>query len=165
MRRFEFIEGGSRKFWEVDLKGAALTVCFGRMGTDGQSKTTAFPSADEAMSEMAKLIREKTKKGYQEIAAAGDAGAIVAKALRRPTRYSNLEHPTHFMNYAVVEFDPEEGGLKDLDRKVYAVRTDYDSGEGAFDERLDALLADPKVSQLKGKLVWRGWLGRIRKSH
>jgi len=150
MRRFEFVEGGSRKFWEVDLLGAALTVRFGRMGADGQSKTTTFPSADEATAEMAKLVREKTKKGYQEIGAASDAPVV--KALRRPTAYSTGEH------YAVVDFDPEEGGLKDIERKVYAVRTDYDAGEDGFNERIEALLADPKVGQLKA-LVIGNWFG------
>lgn len=152
MRRYEFAEGGSQKFWEIDLKGSSFTVRFGRLGTEGQSKTTPCASADEAAAEMAKLIREKTKKGYQEI------GGTAEKALRRPTVYGTGEHPTHFMNYAVAEFDPEEGGLKDLDRKVYAVRIDYDSGEDAFNERLDALLDDPKVGQLKG-LVIGNWFG------
>lgn len=150
MRRFEFEEGGSSKFWEIDQKGSEFTVRFGRKGTDGQAKTNTCGSADEAMAEVAKLIREKTKKGYQEI---GAPGAAVEKALKRPTVYSNLEHPTHFANYALVDFDPEEGGLKDLDRKAYAVRTDYDGGADDFAAKLDALLDDPKISQLKALVI------------
>ncbi len=147
MRRFEFAEGGSRKFWEIDQKGVSFTVRFGRMDTEGQSKTTTCASPDEAVAEVAKLIKEKTKKGYQEI------GAAAEKTLRRPTHYDTWEHPKHFMNYALVDFDTEEGGLKDLDRKAYAVRTDYDSGAEAFLERLDALLADPKVGDLKALVI------------
>lgn len=150
MRRFEFEEGGSSKFWEIDQKGSSFTVRFGRKGTDGQAKTTDCASADEAMAEVAKLIREKTKKGYQEI---GAPGVVVEKALKKPTHYYGYEHPTHFANYALVDFDPEEGGLKDLDRKAYAVRTDYEGGAEDFAGKLDTLLADPKVGQLKALVI------------
>ena len=150
MRRFEFEEGGSSKFWEIDQKGSEFTVRYGRKGSDGTAKTTACASADEAIAEVAKLIREKTKKGYQEI---GAPGAVVQKALKRPAHYYGYEHPTHFANYALVDFDPEEGGLKDLDRKAYAVRTDYDGGAEDFASKLDALLSDPKVGQLKALVI------------
>jgi predicted DNA-binding WGR domain protein len=39
MRRFEFKEGSSSKFWEVSVSGNTLTVRFGRIGTEGQEKT------------------------------------------------------------------------------------------------------------------------------
>lgn len=78
MRRFELVEGGSSKFWEVTVSGTDLSVRFGRIGTNGQAQSKAFDSEAKATAEQSKLIREKTKKGYQEIAetaAAPDAGA------------------------------------------------------------------------------------------
>jgi predicted DNA-binding WGR domain protein len=36
------------------------------VGTDGQCKTKDFVSDEKAEAEAAKLIAEKTKKGYQE---------------------------------------------------------------------------------------------------
>lgn len=59
MRRFELVEGTSCKFWEVSVTDAELTVRFGRIGTQGQSKSKTFASAQAAQQEEAKLIREK----------------------------------------------------------------------------------------------------------
>lgn len=65
-RRFEFVEGGSSKFWEISLNGQDLTTRWGRIGSDGQTKTKTFPTNDKAKAEYNKLIEEKTDKGYTE---------------------------------------------------------------------------------------------------
>jgi DNA ligase-1 len=65
-RRFEFVKGGSSKFWEVDVRGKQLSVCFGRIGTAGTTKDKSFGSPADAKREAAKLVGEKTKKGYVE---------------------------------------------------------------------------------------------------
>jgi len=65
-RRFEFLGGSSRKFWEVSVAGNSFTVRFGRIGTAGQSQTKSFADEDKATREAEKLIAEKVKKGYVE---------------------------------------------------------------------------------------------------
>lgn len=65
-RRFEFAEDGSKKFWEVAVDGAVVTVRYGRIGTDGQTKAKDHGSPAAAAKEAAKLIAETTKKGYVE---------------------------------------------------------------------------------------------------
>ncbi|MBM7119317.1 WGR and DUF4132 domain-containing protein [Archangium primigenium] len=70
MRRFEFAEGSSRKFWEIALEGTGFTVRWGRLGTDGQTQQKTFPSAQKAQTEHDKLIAEKVKKGYAEAGSA-----------------------------------------------------------------------------------------------
>jgi predicted DNA-binding WGR domain protein len=65
-RHFEMVEGSSAKFWEVSVAGSALTTRFGKLGTAGQASTKDLGSIEAAEKEMAKLIREKTKKGYVE---------------------------------------------------------------------------------------------------
>jgi DNA ligase 1 len=67
-RRFEFVEGSSAKFWEISTNRADVTVTFGRLGTDGQTQTKTLPDAEAAAKHVTKLIGEKTKKGYQEVA-------------------------------------------------------------------------------------------------
>ncbi|MDT3380044.1 DUF4132 domain-containing protein [Labrys neptuniae] len=64
MERYELIEGTSSKFWEVWTKGAIVSVRFGRIGTNGQTKDKDFASADVAEKEKTKLVKEKTGKGY-----------------------------------------------------------------------------------------------------
>ena len=66
-RRFEFSEGSSNKFWEVSIKGVEVTVRFGRIGTQGQANVKSFPDEAAAAKHVAKLIGEKTGKGYQEV--------------------------------------------------------------------------------------------------
>ncbi len=65
-RRFEFVGGASRKFWEISVSGNSFTVRFGRIGTPGQSQTKTFADETKAKGEAAGLIAEKLKKGYVE---------------------------------------------------------------------------------------------------
>ena len=66
MPRYEFVEGTSKKFWEIGIAGKDVTTAWGRIGTPGASKTKAFASPAAAQKEHDKLIAEKTKKGYEE---------------------------------------------------------------------------------------------------
>ncbi len=65
-RKFELIEGASAKFWHVEQKAKNQTVWYGRIGTDGQTKTKTFESAALAKASVEKLIAQKMKKGYVE---------------------------------------------------------------------------------------------------
>ena len=67
-RRFEFVGGGSDKFWEITTHGSEVTVRFGRNGTQGQSTSKIFPDAAAARHHADKLIRQKTGKGYVAVA-------------------------------------------------------------------------------------------------
>jgi uncharacterized protein (TIGR02996 family) len=66
-RRFEFVEGGSSKFWEVKVEESEQIVRFGKIGTAGQEKTKEFDGPGEAKADTKKLIAEKTGKGYVEV--------------------------------------------------------------------------------------------------
>ena len=66
-RRFEFVEGSSSKFWEIQLEGSSFTTRYGKLGTDGQVTLKEFDSPDRAQKEYDKLVVEKTKKGYVEV--------------------------------------------------------------------------------------------------
>jgi DNA ligase-1 len=65
-RRYEFVEGNSSKFWEISVDGADVTVRYGRIGTEGQSKTKSLADPAAARKHADKLIEEKTDKGYVE---------------------------------------------------------------------------------------------------
>src|SRR5262245_45906348 len=69
MRTFEFKDGTSNKFWNIELQGQIFTVTFGRIGTKGQSQTKAFKDAATAKREHDKLVEQKLKKGYVETTA------------------------------------------------------------------------------------------------
>ncbi len=69
-RRFEFVGGGSDKFWEVTQNDAQVTVRFGKNGTAGQTDTKSFPNSAAAQKHAEKKIAEKLAKGYSEVKAA-----------------------------------------------------------------------------------------------
>ena len=76
MRRFEFSDSTSNKFWEVEVDGKTLNITFGKIGSNGQSKPKDFATPEKAKAEMEKLIKEKTGKGYVEV------GGKVVKAIK-----------------------------------------------------------------------------------
>lgn len=67
VRRCELVEGASAKYWEVSRQGSAITIRYGRIGTQGQTLTKTFDTEDRAQRELEKLLGEKIRKGYQEV--------------------------------------------------------------------------------------------------
>jgi predicted DNA-binding WGR domain protein len=48
MPRYEFSEGTSNKFWEINLSGKSFTTTYGKIGTSGQTTIKQFKSDAEA---------------------------------------------------------------------------------------------------------------------
>ena len=80
MPRYEFSEGPSNKFWEINLSGKSFTTTYGKIGTPGQTTIKQFGSDADAKKEHDKLVAEKTKKGYELVAGSKVAKAAPAKA-------------------------------------------------------------------------------------
>lgn len=79
IRRFEFNDGKSSKFWEIEVTGTQFAVRYGKIGTAGQAQTKEFADAAAAAKAADKLIAEKAGKGYQEVGgAAPKISAIIA---------------------------------------------------------------------------------------
>jgi predicted DNA-binding WGR domain protein len=75
-RRFEFREGTSQKFWEVDIiRGPdspynqrwVMIRSWGRIGQTPTSKQFFYGEEYKAIEEMDKLIRTKLREGYMEV--------------------------------------------------------------------------------------------------
>lgn len=99
MRRFEFVEGASKKFWEIALNGAEFEVRWGRIGTSGQSQTKSFASDAKALAEHDKLVKEKTGKGYVEVGAeTPTAPATAATPMKSPVAKPKTAAPKEVAN-------------------------------------------------------------------
>lgn len=85
MRRFEYRDQKSSKFWEIGRAGAEVTTRWGRIGTEGQSKVKQFASEAKAEAEVAKQIRGKTGKGYVELGDDRDASAGTSVSATGPS--------------------------------------------------------------------------------
>ena len=81
IRRFEYVDEGSSKFWEIRVDGESTTVRYGRLGAAGQTQVKAHGDAAAAVKAADKLIAEKVKGGYKEI---GGHVAAAAKAVEPP---------------------------------------------------------------------------------
>ncbi len=69
MRTFEFKDGKSNKFWNIEISGISFTVTYGKIGTTGQTQTKDFPTEEKAKAAHDKLVAEKLGKGYVETTA------------------------------------------------------------------------------------------------
>jgi uncharacterized protein (TIGR02996 family) len=133
MRRFEFQDAKSHKFWEIDVAGDAFTVRYGKFGTDGQVQTKTFASEDKAAAEAEKVIKSKTKKGYVEVALDPQAQAQAqAQTAATSSRNPELE--------AAILANPD-------DVLAWQVYFDWLSGEGdPWGERGQLALAIAQAS-------------------
>lgn len=80
MRRFELVDGKSSKFWEIEVQGSEIHLRWGRIGTDGQTKTKTLSDQGKAVAESEKQIASKLKKGYEEVEGSSNGKATSAKA-------------------------------------------------------------------------------------
>jgi predicted DNA-binding WGR domain protein len=72
-----FEEGNSSKFWRARVEGKTLYVNYGKIGANGQTQVKDFGDAAAARAEYDKLVREKRKKGYEDV---GEGGAAEDEA-------------------------------------------------------------------------------------
>ncbi|WP_377270532.1 WGR domain-containing protein [Peterkaempfera sp. SMS 1(5)a] len=56
--------GGAHKFYEVRVQGLEVTIRFGRIGEQGQLRSSTFPSTEKAAAAATRKVGEKVRKGY-----------------------------------------------------------------------------------------------------
>lgn len=86
-RYFTYADDSSNKFWSIARGETSYTVCYGRIGTAGQTQQKHFESAEACREAAGKLIAGKLGKGYLEdgeTRALPAAGPGTATAKKRP---------------------------------------------------------------------------------
>lgn len=96
MRRFEFVEGNSAKFWSAGVEDNKFVVVYGKMGTEGKREEKSFPNAAAAQKECDKKIAEKVKKGYQEVASEGGEAPVKEAAPKEPEAPKKPTFPARY---------------------------------------------------------------------
>ena len=138
MPRYEFKDDKSSKFWDITLSGDEVTTNWGRIGTDGQSKTKSFADDAVAKKEYEKQIKSKTKKGYALAVGSGAVAAPPAAARAASAANPELE--------AAIRANPD-------DKSVYQVYGDWLQGEGdALGELISLQCAREDDSKLAGNI-------------
>jgi predicted DNA-binding WGR domain protein len=66
-KRLEYRDEKTQKFWEGNVEGRSYTIRYGKIGTNGHESTSEFATEEEAVQKFEKVVKEKLKKGYQEV--------------------------------------------------------------------------------------------------
>ncbi|MEL6186516.1 MAG: STM4015 family protein [Myxococcota bacterium] len=164
-RELQFMDGKSSKFWRIELDGASHTVTYGRIGTDGTSKTKGFSTAEDAEASFEKLVHQKLAKGYADASsessadsAAGDDEAVPFMAFACTTgSQGTYEHATNFMGLRVRQ---HHAGKKIPSPEKYAhfFSSDYDTD--SFGGDLDDFLGQDAALKARA-LVLGSWASEM----
>jgi uncharacterized protein (TIGR02996 family) len=100
MRTFEFHDGKSGKFWNIELQGHKFTVTFGKLGAKGQTQTKEFADAAAAQKAHDKLVKEKLAKGYVETTATPSAGGAALRQALEDALAADFDDVGAHMAYA-----------------------------------------------------------------
>ena len=140
--RFIYMEAPSssasgKKFWECKVVGETYTTCHGKVGKDGSTKEKTFESFDLATKEMDKMIKAKSKKGYEETPKKVSKKKESKDSFRTPSDIedalnelqgtSSDEKEEDFENAAGKKFIPNALGLRG--KAVAAPPNDEDDDE------------------------------------
>jgi uncharacterized protein (TIGR02996 family) len=106
MRTFQYVDAKSSKFWNIELKGPSFTVCYGKIGSAGQTQVKEFADEAKARQEHDKLVAEKLAKGYRETTPA--AAASLREALEQALAANPDDLAAHmaYADYLHEQADP-----------------------------------------------------------
>lgn len=148
MHLFEVDEGGARKFYRLSLEGKRLVMTWGRIGTDGQTKTMDFATDAEARAELEKQRIKRLEHGYtlirDESAIRDMATARAEKEKQKLTASAPLTDVPRFL----FRRKTSRLWLEQHDAEVWSqldeqpVVKEPIGGKRAFDARIAKLIGD-----------------------
>ena len=165
MQRVEliFMDAKSSKFWHIELADSSHTVTYGRVGTDGQTKTKEFDSAEKAQASYDKLIKQKMSKGYVEANDSSTADNATGNDSRLPliaftsiVKQDDLHsNVSTFVGKRVADYDPEKGAAQG-GKTIYRFRSDWEND--SFHDDLQHFLDSEAAAEATG-IVLGNWAG------
>lgn len=117
-RRFVYQDAKSDKFWDIEFEGTTQTVVYGKTGTAGREAVKEFATAEECTKESEKLISQKLKKGYTELAE--------GEAAPEKREYSEEEKADYFFWEAIeksYKYNKKDWEAYDLDEHIEKLTT------------------------------------------
>ena len=155
--RYEYSEGSSNKFWQIELSGTSFTTTFGKIGTPGTTSLKEWPDAATAKKEHDKLVAQKVKKGYQLVG--GGAAKPAAKAAPAKKVATKIAAPAGAGGKLNAQLAKQIDANPD-DEGAWAVYADWLQSEGdprgelgVVQERLRASPKDKALLSAEKKLL------------
>ncbi len=158
LRTFAYTDAKSDKFWNILLEDAAYVVTYGRGRATGTQQRKEFADQAAAHREAAKLIREKTAKGYVETTSAGTPEAPQDDAdPLTPVRQPVAEvEPSARRSRRRQGTEPGRGMRAGMGKQTSLRFLSYDGGTMSVDHTADNLrLAHPHDLLRSG--AWHAW--------
>ncbi len=152
-REFHFVSGASAKFWAIELKGKSFDVTYGKIGTNGTTKTKDFASNEKASAACEKLIVEKTSKGYEEISASdnGDSNGALKSMMFGTTKDACFENLSTFIGQRVIEFKTPKSIKKG--HGVYRIGCSWEDESKSFDSLFKDFLESEAPASATGLVI------------
>ena len=149
MARYEFKQGSSAKFWQVEVVGTTCVTTYGRIGTDGRETVKQCSSVQEAQATADKTAAGKVKKGYQLV---GDEGGGANEGILglEDENHDTYEPAQKFVFRTIYDFGGTLGHAKR--GAAYRVRVEYGEDD-AFLESLRQLIDHEDAAQLEALVV------------
>ena len=112
-RYFTFVEGNSSKFWEIFVNGKVITTRWGRIGSEGQTKTEMCATRNVAINTSTKYCISKIRKGYVETTYRGKQPPVSPKTSpQSPSSSSNVGGKTSYKVYGKYGDSPKHTRVK-----------------------------------------------------
>jgi uncharacterized protein (TIGR02996 family) len=109
MRRFEYRDEKTAKFWNIELAGRSFRCSFGKIGSTGQTRLKEFADDATALREHDRAIAEKLREGYVEVGTV-PVGAPAGGSLREALEAALVANPAdRTAHSAYADLLTEEG--------------------------------------------------------
>lgn len=157
LRKFEFHDNKSSKFWDIEINGTKVSTRYGKVGSTGQTTEKKFDTAEKAQTHFDKMIGQKTSKGYDEVTDGGGASDVTDGM---PFAYFNAGvtesgSSRKFAGKSIINIET----MADLDKKGinsakkgFRVGAYYDNEE-SFEERMDCLVNSEHAAKMDTLLI------------
>ncbi len=127
----------SNKFWRGRADGSDFIVNYGRVGSDGQTKTKDMGSADKAAAELTKVAGQKRKKGYEDSGESTPAPAAVDNTPKVENKKGKFVAKRAGKT---VEVEVETDGAK-IETEIEETLASPEAAAAAYDKIVDSLVA------------------------
>ncbi len=134
MQRYEFNDGKSSKFWQIEQIGAELHISWGKIGTSGQSQVKDFETEAKATAAKDKLVKEKTGKGYVAAGEAPMAAGATPKLKAEPKAKAGAEDEGDESAPAAKSGKASKAGSKAKSKAKTADEDEEDDADGLEDD-------------------------------
>ena len=158
--RYEYSEGSSNKFWQIQLSGVSFTTTHGKIGSSGATLLKEWPDAATAKKEYDKLVAQKTKKGYVLVSGApakasakGEKPAKPVKAAKTAAAPTVAASAYNAALAKVIDADPNDEGAWSVYADWLQSQNDPRGELAVVQERLRASAKDKALLAAEKKLL------------